>query len=187
MFFLGEIFINRVLPRSQPVSDHCGSCDACIGACPTGAIVAPHRLDARRCISYLTIEHEGSIDDDLRPLMGNRIYGCDDCQLVCPWNKFAQTARVQDFEPRAGLQDVDLLSLWQWDETAFLKHTEGSAIRRIGFERWQRNLAVAMGNALRKTTDPALAQSLRQALVSSLDALSPLVREHAEWALSCHE
>ena len=187
MFFLGEIFIDRALPRTAPVSDHCGSCSACIDACPTGAIVAPHRLDARRCISYLTIEHAGVIDPELRPLMGNRIYGCDDCQLVCPWNKFAQTARVQDFEPRADMQDADLLTLWQWDESEFLRRTEGSAIRRIGFERWQRNLAVAMGNALRTSTDVDLVQALRQALVGALDTLSPLVREHAEWALACHE
>ena len=187
MFFLGEIFIDRALPRTAPVSDHCGSCSACIDACPTGAIVAPHRLDARRCISYLTIEHAGVIDPELRPLMGNRIYGCDDCQLVCPWNKFAQTARVQDFEPRAGMKDADLLTLWQWDESEFLRRTEGSAIRRIGFERWQRNLAVAMGNALRTTTDLNLGRALRQALVDSMSALSPMVREHAEWALACHE
>ena len=184
MFFLGEIFLDRVLPRSAPVSDHCGTCNACMTACPTGAIVAPQRLDARRCISYLTIEHEGPIEVALRPLIGNRIYGCDDCQLVCPWNKYAQTSALADFAPRAGLQGDALLALWAWDEAEFLRRTEGSAIRRIGHQRWQRNLAVAMGNALRVTRDASRVQALRQALSEALPTLSPLVREHAQWALN---
>ena len=183
MFFLGEIFLDRVLPRSVRVSDHCGMCNACMTACPTGAIVAPQRLDARRCISYLTIEHEGPIEVALRPLIGNRIYGCDDCQLVCPWNKYAQTSALADFAPRAGLQGDALLALWAWDEAEFLRRTEGSAIRRIGHQRWQRNLAVAMGNALRVTRDASRVQVLRQALSVALPTLSPLVREHAQWAL----
>ena len=183
MFFLGEIYIDRVLPFSAHAGDHCGTCQACISACPTGAIVAPHRLDARRCISYLTIEHDGPIDPELRPLMGNRVYGCDDCQLVCPWNKYAQPAKLADFQPRQGLSDPQVLDLWAWSETEFLRRTEGSAIRRIGFERWRRNLAVALGNA-RRQADVALRARIDVALGQARDAASPLVRGHIDWALA---
>ena len=180
MFFLGEIYIDLALPPTEPASAHCGTCRACIDVCPTRAIVAPYRLDARRCISYLTIEHSGPIPLELRPLIGNRIYGCDDCQLVCPWNKYAQRSPLPDFDARAGLGTSTLLELWAWDEAAFLHRTEGSAIRRIGFERWQRNLAVAIGNALRATDDAAL----RAALIDRREACCALVREHIDWALA---
>ncbi|MEY3461782.1 MAG: tRNA epoxyqueuosine(34) reductase QueG, partial [Pseudomonadota bacterium] len=142
MFFLGEIYVDLALPHSQALTPHCGACNACITVCPTQAIVAAYRLDARRCISYLTIEHAGPIPLELRPLMGNRIYGCDDCQLVCPWNKFAQRNALPDFDERAGLTGQQLCTLWAWNEAEFLRHTEGSPIRRIGHERWLRNLAV---------------------------------------------
>src|SRR5688572_26743646 len=148
MFFLGEIFVDMALPPDLPATAHCGSCSACITVCPTQAIVAPYRLDARRCISYLTIEHRGAIAPELRPLIGNRIYGCDDCQLVCPWNKYAQRSTLPDFDEREGFSGSTLLELWQWNEPEFLRRTEGSAIRRIGYPRWRRNLAVALGNAL---------------------------------------
>ena len=184
MFFLGEIYVDLALPLTPPVESTCGSCTACIDVCPTQAIVAPYTLDARRCISYLTIEHAGPIAPELRPLMGNRIYGCDDCQLVCPWNKYAQRATLPDFDARAPLTDPTLLQLWAWDEAAFLRHTEGSAIRRIGFERWQRNLAVALGNALRSRGDTEIHAAMRAALQSRIDAASPLVREHIAWALA---
>lgn len=180
MFFLGELFVDFALPPTPEVSGHCGSCSACLEVCPTQAIVAPYRLDARRCISYLTIEHDGPIPPELRALMGNRIYGCDDCQLVCPWNKYAQRARLPDFEPRGVLADPDLLPLWSWNEAEFLRRTEGSAIRRIGYQRWQRNLAVALGNALAATQDPAIASALRL----RREAATPLVREHIDWALA---
>ncbi len=179
MCFLGEIYVSLPLPADEPVSDHCGSCSACIAACPTGAIVGPYRLDARRCISYLTIEHEGPIDPALRPLIGNRIYGCDDCQLVCPWNKYAARSALPDFDERHGLGHATLLQLWQWDEPEFLRRTEGSAIRRIGHARWRRNLAVALGNAWRTTGDDAIATALRAA--PDTDAT---VREHIAWALA---
>jgi epoxyqueuosine reductase len=162
------------------VGDHCGTCHACLDVCPTGAIVAPYRLDARRCISYLTIEHPGSIPVELRPLLGNRIYGCDDCQLVCPWNKFAQAALVPDFGPRPELVDQPLVRLFAWTEGEFLRFTEGSPIRRIGHVRWLRNIAVALGNALRSGDDAAI----RAALQARLDHPDPLVREHVEWALA---
>ncbi len=149
MFFLGEIFIDLDLPVDAPVSAHCGQCTACITVCPTQAIVAPYRLDARRCISYLTIEHPGSIALELRPLIGNRIYGCDDCQLVCPWNKYAQPSTLADFDARASDTERSMLELWCWTEAEFLQRTEGSAIRRIGWTRWRRNLAVGLGNAWR--------------------------------------
>ncbi|MEP6824602.1 MAG: tRNA epoxyqueuosine(34) reductase QueG, partial [Ramlibacter sp.] len=149
MFFLGEIYVDLALPASRAVSGHCGTCSACIDVCPTQAIVAPGRLDARRCISYLTIEHAGPIPEALRPLIGNRIYGCDDCQLVCPWNRFAQRSALPDFDERAGLVGSQLATLFGWSEEAFLRHTEGSPIRRIGHVRWLRNIAVALGNALR--------------------------------------
>jgi epoxyqueuosine reductase len=180
MFFLGEIYVDLALPPSEPVPDHCGSCSACITACPTGAIVAPYRLDARRCISYLTIEHAGSIPLELRPLIGNRIYGCDDCQLACPWNKFAQRSALPDFDERAGLSGAQLATLLAWSEQEFLHLTEGSPIRRIGHERWLRNVAVAMGNALRRAHDPVLVDALRR----RLDDPSELVREHVAWALA---
>ena len=180
MFFLGEICIDFALPLTAPVEAHCGTCTACIAVCPTQAIVGPYRLDARRCISYLTIEHVGPIPTELRPLMGNRIYGCDDCQLVCPWNKYAQRSSLPDFDARAAVSDATLLQLWQWDEATFLRLTEGSAIRRIGFERWQRNLAVGLGNALRVRDDAAT----RAALQARFDAASELAREHITWALA---
>lgn len=184
-FFLGEIFVDMALPLSEPVSDHCGSCHACISACPTQAILAPYQLDARRCISYLTIEHDGPIPLPLRPLMGNRIYGCDDCQLVCPWNKFAVRSSLPDFDERHGLGSAKLVQLMQWDEAMFLRMTEGSAIRRIGHVRWLRNLAVAVGNALR--AQPVLSvdesNALRQAASRWQAHDSEVVRESVAWAL----
>ena len=184
MFFLGEIYVDLPLPLSEPVSAHCGQCNACLEACPTGAIVAPYRLDARRCISYLTIEHAGAIDEELRPLIGNRIYGCDDCQLACPWNKYAQVSALPDFDARAPLQAPSLLALWAWSEAEFLRHTEGSAIRRIGWQRWRRNLAVALGNALRGALGEADALALRQALQQAVADADELVAEHIGWALA---
>jgi len=186
MFFLGEIYLDIDLPASASVSDHCGTCSACIDVCPTRAIVAPYRLDARRCISYLTIEHDGAIPLELRPLIGNRIYGCDDCQLACPWNKYAQRNALADFDPRAGLVGSQLADLFGWTESEFLQRTEGSPIRRIGHERWLRNIAVALGNALRGADDPALVQALVQALVHRAQHPSALVREHVTWALGYH-
>ena len=182
MFFLGEIFVDIALPPSTPGTAHCGSCQACIDICPTRAIIAPGRLDARRCISYLTIEHAGPIPLALRPLMGNRIYGCDDCQLVCPWNKFAQRSSLPDFDERTGLSGQQLATLFAWTEDEFLRLTEGSPIRRIGHQRWLRNIAVAMGNALRARA--VNAADIRASLQSRLDHSSELVREHVAWALS---
>ena len=180
-FFLGEIYTDIPLPKDPPKTvDHCGSCRACLDVCPTNAFVDPWVLDARKCISYLTIEYDGVIPEDLRPAMGNRIYGCDDCQLVCPWNKFAQTTSEPDFTPRHQLDAIDLLECFAWDEPTFLARTEGSAIRRIGFQRWRRNVAIALGNA---TTTDAIKQSLRAALPDS----SAVVQEHIEWALAQHE
>lgn len=184
MAFLGEIFVDMVLPPSDPVSSHCGSCSACLDVCPTQAIVAPYRLDARRCLSYLSIEHAGPIPDELRVPMGNRIYGCDDCQLVCPWNKFAQTSPLPDFDARPHLVDQPLVALFAWTEDAFLRHTEGSPIRRIGHERWLRNLAVALGNALRVASSEDQRQVLMVALHSRRAHPSELVREHVVWALA---
>lgn len=181
MFFLGEIYVDLPLPLSEPVTPHCGSCSACIDVCPTRAIVAPYRVDARRCISYLTIEHAGPIPLELRAAIGNRIYGCDDCQLVCPWNKYAQRSTLPDFDPRAPLDHPTLLQLWAWTEADFLRHTEGGPIRRIGYERWRRNLAVGLGNALH--ADPAR-DDIRAALHQARDAATPLVREHIDWALA---
>lgn len=183
MYFLGEIYLDLPWPLTEPVTAHCGSCSACIDVCPTQAIVAPHRLDARRCISYLTIEHAGPIPLEFRAAIGNRIYGCDDCQLVCPWNKYAQRAVLPDFDVRPTLADPTLLDLWRWNEADFLRHTEGSAIRRIGHERWRRNLAVAMGNALRSLPEPALGSAMRAALAQALPDASELLREHIDWAL----
>ena len=175
-FFLGELLTDLPLPPDSPTTEHCGTCQACIAACPTGAIVAPYRLDARRCISYLTIEHPGPIPEALRPLMGNRIYGCDDCQLYCPWNRHAQPTREPDFQPRNGLDSAALLELFTWTEAEFLRRLAGSPIRRLGHERWLRNLAVALGNA------PASAEIVA-ALRARLRHPSALVREHVEWAL----
>jgi epoxyqueuosine reductase len=183
MFFLGEIYVDVVLPASPVVQEHCGSCNACIDVCPTQAIVAPQRLDARRCISYLTIEHAGPIPMEFRVAIGNRVYGCDDCQLVCPWNKFAQRSPLSDFAARDTLTDPQLLRLWAWSESDFLRHTEGSPIRRIGHVRWLRNIAVALGNALRDGPDAATAQAMRQALQTQLSHTNGLVREHVLWAL----
>lgn len=183
-FFLGEIFVDVALTPTIVQTAHCGSCSACISACPTGAIVAPYKLDARLCISYLTIEHAGSIPLELRPLIGNRIYGCDDCQLVCPWNKFAQRSPLPDFDERHGLGRAALVQLLAWDEASFLRFTEGSAIRRIGHARWLRNLAVAAGNALRQTLSPDDQLALRQALYVWQDHDSDVVREHVAWALA---
>ena len=176
-FFLGELYTDLPLPVDTPASNHCGTCQACIDICPTQAIIAPYKLDARRCISYLTIELRGSIPVELRPLLGNRIYGCDDCQLVCPWNKFAQPTDEPDFAPRHGLDAPKLVELFAWSEEEFLKKTEGSAIRRIGHECWLRNIAVALGNAPRSE---AVTASLR----TRADHPSPLVREHVAWALA---
>jgi epoxyqueuosine reductase len=176
-FFLGELYTDLPLPVDAHASNHCGTCQACIDICPTQAIVAPYQLDARRCISYLTIELRGPIPVELRPLMGNRIYGCDDCQMVCPWNKFAQPTQEQDFAPRHGLDAQKLIELFAWSEEEFLKKTEGSAIRRIGYECWLRNIAVALGNAPRSD---AVMASLR----TRVDHPSALVREHVAWALA---
>ena len=184
LFFLGEIFVDHALPATTPVQAHCGSCRACMDVCPTQAIVAPYQLDARRCISYLTIEHAGPIAAELRPLMGNRIYGCDDCQLVCPWNKYAQRTRLPDFAARDGLNGEDLCALLAWDEAQFLHRTEGSAIRRIGHERWLRNIAIALGNALRVVADGPERNRMVQALQDRLGHDSELVREHVQWALN---
>nr|WP_145545667.1 tRNA epoxyqueuosine(34) reductase QueG [Variovorax boronicumulans] len=183
MFFLGEIYLDIALPPSDPVSAHCGQCEACIAICPTGAIVGPQRLDARRCISYLTIEHAGPIPLPLRHLLANRIYGCDDCQLACPWNKFAQRASLPDFDAREGLAGCTLAELFGWSEDDFLRRTEGSAIRRIGHERWLRNIAVALGNALRQAPAGERAP-LRAALHARAEHPSTLVREHVAWALA---
>ena len=180
-FFLGELFVDIPLPIDAPhASEHCGRCTACMDICPTAAFAGPYVLDARRCISYLTIEHAGPIPVELRPLMGNRIYGCDDCQLICPWNKFAQVSRLPDFDERKGLGGQQLVHLFAWDEPTFLRMTEGGPIRRIGHERWLRNVAVALGNALRATGDEAV----RAALQSRADDTSELVREHVVWALN---
>jgi epoxyqueuosine reductase len=176
-FFLGEVYTDLPLPTDRAPSAHCGSCTACIDVCPTRAIVAPHQLDARRCISYLTIEHPGSIPEPLRPALGNRIYGCDDCQLVCPWNRYARLAVEPDFVARGDLDAPPLTGLLGWSEAEFLSRTEGSAIRRIGHERWLRNVAVALGNA------PS-GRAVRAALAGRADHPSALVREHVGWALA---
>ncbi len=185
MFFLGEIYVDFALPHNPPVTEHCGSCSACIDICPTQAIVAPGLLDARRCISYLTIEHAGPIPLELRPLMGNRIYGCDDCQLICPWNKFAKRSALPDFDERAGLTGQQLVTLFGWTEDDFLKLTEGSPIRRIGHERWLRNVAVALGNALRTPLTQESKALFTASLATRAEHASALVREHVAWALDC--
>ena len=185
MFFLGELFVDFALPATPAVSAHCGECNACIDICPTQAIVAPYRLDARRCISYLTIEHAGPIDASLRPLIGNRIYGCDDCQLACPWNKFAQTSPLPDWQAREGLGAGSLVTLLGWSEAEFLRRTEGSAIRRIGHARWVRNLALAAGNALASS---ALSPPDRHALLLALSAHAAhpdaVVQEQVAWSMA---
>ncbi len=178
-FFLGELYTDLPLPVDTPVTNHCGDCRACIDVCPTQAIVAPYQLDARLCISYLTIELRGSIPPELRPLIGNRIYGCDDCQLICPWNRFARLSAEVDFLPRHGLDSPLLIELFAWSEEQFLSHTEGSAIRRIGYECWLRNIAVALGNA------PS-SEVVIDALHSRRNDHSALVREHVAWALAQH-
>lgn len=183
-FFLGEILTDLPLPPAEPVRNHCGSCRACIDVCPTQAIVGPYRLDARRCVSYLTIELRGAIPEDLRPGIGNRIFGCDDCQLVCPWNRFARHTQETDFRPRHGLDAAALITLFAWSEQDFLQRTEGSAIRRTGYEGWLRNIAVALGNAL-STAPPAEHAAITGALAGRLDHPSSLVREHVRWALAC--
>ncbi len=176
-FFLGEIYTDLPLPLSAATSSHCGTCSACLDACPTGAIVAPYELDARRCISYLTIELKGSIPEALRPLIGNRVYGCDDCQLVCPWNKYAQPSADPDFVVRNGLDNASLVALFAWTADEFAQRLRGSAIRRIGHERWLRNLAVGLGNA-------EYADAHVRALETRRDDASSLVREHVAWALA---
>lgn len=179
-FFLGELFVDLPLPTDPPqASEHCGKCTACLDICPTQAFVGPYQLDARRCISYLTIEYKGSIPEDLRPLIGNRVFGCDDCQLVCPWNRFARPTAERDFSPRHGLDNAELAALFRWDEQEFLAQTEGSPVRRAGYERWLRNLAVGLGNA---PTTVAVVEALN----ARRDHPSALVREHVEWALGRH-
>lgn len=178
-FFLGEILTDLPLPVDEPATAHCGTCQACIPACPTGAITGPRQLDARRCISYLTIEHRSAIPVELRAAIGNRIYGCDDCQLVCPWNKFAQAARHPDFKVRHGLDRGRLADLFLWTEAEFVERMRGSAIYRIGYERWSRNIATALGNA------PS-SQAVLRALHARRNDPSPLVREHVQWALQRH-
>ncbi len=175
-FFLGEIYTSLPLAADLAEKNHCGLCSACLDICPTQAIVAPYQVDARRCISYLTIELKGSIPEELRPLMGNRIYGCDDCQLICPWNRFARISKEADFNPRFNLNTQHLLELFHWSEAEFLRKTEGSAIRRIGYQQWLRNIAVALGNA------PASLSS-KQALNAKLAHSSELLKEHILWAL----
>lgn len=192
-FFLGEIFTDLPLPVDPPQpSEHCGSCRSCIDICPTQAIIAPYQLDARRCISYLTIEHKGSIDPELRPLIGNRIFGCDDCQLVCPWNKFAQISTEADFSSRHNLHDTELLELFAWNETEFLTRTEGMALRRTGYVGWLRNLAVALGNLSAKdTVNPSSDNHQRTAILTALhqrlDYPDPVVQEHVQWAIGQYE
>jgi epoxyqueuosine reductase len=184
LFFLGELFVDFALPETSEVSAHCGQCTACMDLCPTQAIVGPYKLDARRCISYLTIEHAGPIDKALRPLIGNRIYGCDDCQLACPWNKFAQVSAVPDWQAREGLGAASIAELLSWNEADFLRRTEGSAIRRIGHARWLRNLALAAGNAL--ATDgltPSEREKFQQALQVLKSHADPVVQEQAAWSL----
>jgi epoxyqueuosine reductase len=179
-FFLGEIYCSLALPVDLPEKEHCGTCERCIDVCPTQAIRGPYQLDARRCISYLTIEHKGSIPEPLRPLIGNRVYGCDDCQAACPWNRFAQPTKEADFEPRNGLDKTTMQELFAWTEEEFDARLRGSPIRRIGYERWLRNLAVGLGNA---PASPGVLAALR----SRENHPSALVREHVRWAISRHE
>ncbi len=181
-FFLGELYVDLELPVDQPATNHCGSCTSCIDLCPTQAIVGPYQVDARRCISYLTIELKTSIPEQFRPLIGNRIYGCDDCQIVCPWNKFAQASKEPDFSPRQKVTDQELLTLLAWSEADFLNNTEGSAIRRIGYQAWVRNVAVALGNGP-STTEIIDALASKRAQPD----LSEMAREHLDWALAQHQ
>ena len=180
LFFLGEMFTDLPLPIDDPIKSYCGSCNRCIDVCPTQAIVAPYKLDARRCISYLTIELKDSIPENLRPLIGNRIYGCDDCQLVCPWNKFSVITDEADFAVRHGLDDVTLVELFAWNQDEFNNKLAGNPIRRIGHEQWLRNLAVGLGNASSTT-------EVIEALQARRDDESMLVREHVQWALRQHD
>ena len=184
-FFLGEILVDIPLPVDEPQESHCGTCQSCIDVCPTQAITAPYQLDARRCISYLTIENPKAIPVEFRRAMGNRVYGCDDCQLICPWNKFAKRSGLPDFAQRHGLGQSTLMELWSWSETEFHQRHEGSAIRRIGYVRWRRNLAVGLGNAL---ASPKLSnqekQQIRQVLQNAIPTADPLVAEHIDWALA---
>ena len=185
-FFLGEIFTDIPLPIDAPAKDHCGSCSACIDICPTDAIIGPQQLDSRRCISYLTIELRGAIPEALRPLIGNRIYGCDDCQIVCPWNQFAQTTGESDFHPRKHFDDATLLNLFQWSREEFLARTEGNPIRRIGYACWLRNIAVALGNAPRNNEIKTALQNKMTQSVDLDDEEQSMVKEHIHWALSRH-
>ena len=180
-FFLGEIYIDLPLPADETEENHCGTCTTCIDVCPTQAIIEPYVVDARRCISYLTIELKGAIPEGFRKAIGNRIYGCDDCQLCCPWNRFAQPSNEQDFQPRHQLDSAKLIDLFNWDEQTFLSNTEGSAIRRIGYERWLRNIAVALGNA---ATTPEIITTLKNKCKNT--AASEMVLEHIDWALKQH-
>lgn len=175
-FVLGELFTSLDLPFDQPATSHCGSCSACIDICPTQAIVAPYQLDARKCIAYLTIEYQGIIPEELRRPIGNRIFGCDDCQLICPWNSFAQMTTVEDFNPRHGLDRASLLELWQWDESTFLSQTEGSPLRRTGYESFMRNLAIGIGNA-------PYDESYIEQLTARRESLSHIVQVHIDWAM----
>jgi epoxyqueuosine reductase len=179
-FFLGEIYTSLALPPDASIGEHCGTCEKCIDICPTRAIRGPYKLDARRCISYLTIEHKSAIPEELRPLIGNRVYGCDDCQTVCPWNRFARISKEKDFQVRNGLDRATLVELFSWSEGEFDERLQGSPIRRIGYERWLRNLAVGLGNA---PTTPEIVKALQ----SRRGYPSALVREHVEWALKQHE
>lgn len=187
LFFIGEMLVDLPLPVDEAVTTHCGQCRHCIDACPTGAIIREKLIDARRCISYLTIELKGTIPVELRPLLGNRIYGCDDCQLVCPWNKFAEKTRIGDFSARHALDSAMLADLFAWSETEFLNNTEGSPIRRIGYERWCRNIAVALGNALRSGPDEKLRKRILTILSEKRIHVSEMVTEHIDWALNHSE
>lgn len=180
-FVLGELFCNLALPVDQAGHAHCGSCQACIDICPTAAIVAPYRLDARRCIAYLTIEHQGRIAPELRPLIGNRVFGCDDCQLICPWNRYAQVTTLADFQPRHGLDHTPLLTFWQWDEATFLAKTEGSPLRRTGFQAFKRNVAIALGNAPQQLT---ILQALQREQFHGHCQHDSNVQEHTDWAIA---
>ncbi len=179
-FFLGEIYTDIPLPIDNTVEEHCGSCQACMDICPTQAIIAPYQVDARLCISYLTIEYKGIIDEKLRPMLGNRIYGCDDCQLCCPWNRFGKISMETDFQPRHELDDVKLLKLFNWSEQEFMKKLEGSAIRRIGYQNWQRNIAIALGNA---EYDPEILMTLQVKIATA----TQLVADHISWAIKQQE
>ena len=185
MFFIGDIYVNLALPVDEAIANHCGQCHACMDVCPTQAIIAPYILDARRCISYLTIEHKGSIPVELRPLIGNRIYGCDDCQLICPWNKFAQMSPLKDFAVRPILYETKLIELFAWSEQDFSRYLHGSAIYRIGHTQWLRNIAVALGNALRsQTLVSAQREDVLRALHARIEYPSSILKEHVLWAIS---